>query len=570
MDRGATFEPRATTDRIRSAGPAYRLVAAVILVGASPLAGGASTSSQIRFGLIVAFVWIPLAGLLAVVGRRTRHAAFDALGLGLDLSLLGMLEVVLSPRPEVYVLAHLLLVAYYTYVGGRRLGLVAAGAGFVLVASIAGTTSHGFDGVALAVYPIVVVGLVWMLDTAAVGHRQEADRVVRLSEKSDAILTGVTEAVMVTRPGGRVAEWNRAAERTFGCPSEYAVGRTCTDVLGLRLDVRELDCGHQCALLDHFETTGAPTGTDVELWRVDEAGERRPLLATAIPVVDKEAHVVEIVHSFRDITKLKQADEAKTLFLATTSHELKTPLTVIRGFSEMLLSSVGDLTDDERGAALRAINLRARQLSGIVDRLLLSSRIEAGRVDLEPGALDVVPILEEQVSALRSAAIREISLHVDGSLPRLWADEQAFTTVVDHLLDNAVKYSPGGGPIVVIASERGDHVEVSVRDEGVGMTEEQAARCFDRFWQAELSDIRRFGGTGIGLYIVRSLVEAMDGRISVSSAPGRGSTFTVSLWCAERIPHDHPDDLVSEQGRGDPSIIREYMRQLGVRLEARE
>src|SRR5437588_11726070 len=101
------------------------------------------------------------------------------------------------------------------------------------------------------------------------------------------------------------------------------------------------------------------------------------------------------------------------------------------------------------------------------------------------------------------------------------------------------------------------------------MTEEQVAHCFDRFWQAELTDIRRFGGTGIGLYIVRSLVEAMDGRVSVSSTPGEGSAFTVDFLRADR-PLVVREPAGVERGRGDRSIIREYMRQLGVRVDAGE
>jgi two-component system, OmpR family, phosphate regulon sensor histidine kinase PhoR len=132
-----------------------------------------------------------------------------------------------------------------------------------------------------------------------------------------------------------------------------------------------------------------------------------------------------------------------------------------------------------------------------------------------------------------------------------------------------VKYSPGGGAVTLFAAAVGDSVQFTVSDEGIGMTEEQMAHCFDRFWQAELTDVRRFGGTGIGLYIVRSLVEAMDGHISVSSTPGEGSAFTVDFLRADR-PLVEREPIRVERGRGDRSIIREYMRQLGVRVDARD
>jgi signal transduction histidine kinase len=567
-----TVESRAVGDRIRAASPAFRLVAAVVLVGVAPFAENTTRDAQVRFGLLVAFGWIPISGLLASIGRRTRHTGVvDALNLAVDLSLLGIVQVVLSPRAEVYVLANLLLVAYYTYVGGRTFGFAAGAAGMVLVVSASQAHNSQFDGFAVVAYPVVMAGMVWMLDIVSTERTQERDRVVRLHDKSDAILTGVAEAVMVTAPDGRIIEWNRAAEHTFVCPGERARNHQCSEILGLRQDVRELDCNATCALLDLHAASGIATGSDIEVWRHDALGNRQPLLATALPVVDKDGTVVEVVHSFRDITRIKQADEAKTLFLATASHELKTPLTVIRGFSQMLLLPEPQMSDDERAAALRAIDLRARQLTAIVDRLLLSSRIEAGRVDLTPEVTDAVPIVDELVASLRAATERDISLAVDDDLPALWVDSQAFATVVDHLLDNAVKYSPGGGPVTVGLRATDDAVEVSVADEGVGMTLEQAAHCFDRFWQAELTDIRRFGGTGIGLYIVRSLVEAMGGRIAVSTAPGEGSTFTVTLLRADRLPTPRPD-IAPEiaRTRGERSIIREYMRQLGVPVEAQE
>ncbi len=134
-------------------------------------------------------------------------------------------------------------------------------------------------------------------------------------------------------------------------------------------------------------------------------------------MIERDGGVVEVVHSFRDVTKLKQADEAKTLFLATASHELKTPLTVIRGFSQMLSSPDAEMSDEERAAALRAIDTRARQLTGIVDRLLLSSRIESGRIDLSVEPVDVSPILVEQVTSLRAATSRDVVLDLQEDLP---------------------------------------------------------------------------------------------------------------------------------------------------------
>jgi len=195
------------------------------------------------------------------------------------------------------------------------------------------------------------------------------------------------------------------------------------------------------------------------------------------------------------------------------------------------------------------------QLNKIIDRILLSSRIETGRAPVQVAAVDAGPILSELAEALAGATRRDVSLEAT-DLPPVEADPDALATVVDHLLDNAVKYSPDGGPIRVRARADQDRVAIEISDEGIGMNEAQLARCFEKFWQAESTDVRRFGGTGIGLFIVRSLVEGMGGRVDVSSQPGAGSTFTVSL---RRASEETPS-----AGEGEPSVIREFMRQLGI------
>jgi signal transduction histidine kinase len=275
-------------------------------------------------------------------------------------------------------------------------------------------------------------------------------------------------------------------------------------------------------------------------------------------VTDDRGRTVEVVHSLRDITRLKQAEEAKTLFLATASHELKTPLTVIRGFAETLLA-FEDVDPDRRTAALQAIRLRSEELARIVDRLLLSSRIEAGRVDVSMTRIALAPLLAERIRALGATTGRGIFLDLDPTVPDVSGDVPALAIVVDHLLDNALKYSPGGEPVTVRVQSDGNVVSIDVEDGGIGMDTEQAARCFEKFWQAESTDVRRFGGTGIGLYIVRSLVEAMGGTITVRSTPGSGSTF--SLFLAH---HRARTDLRDARELGESTSIREFMRQIGV------
>ncbi|HWI03010.1 MAG TPA: PAS domain-containing sensor histidine kinase, partial [Acidimicrobiales bacterium] len=360
------------------------------------------------------------------------------------------------------------------------------------------------------------------------------------------ILNRVAEGIVVTDGKGIVLETNPAGERLMGAEGPFVVGMPCIRALGLHEGERLLDCRNGCPLV-HDEP-----GSGREVWREIADGRRQPLLASAFAVTDEQGGV-EIVHSLRDITKLKEADEAKTLFLATASHELKTPVTVINGFAETILA-YPDMPRERREQAVEAIRRRATELSAIVDRLLLSSKIESGRVHVDVHPVDVRALVMERSSAFQDASGRHVVRLVADEVLVAMADPLALQTVIDHLLDNAVKYSDGG-PVVIRGRKGAGTVEVAVSDIGIGMDEEQARRCFEKFWQAESTDVRRFGGTGIGLYIVSSLVEAMGGRMSVETAVGRGSTFTVTL----------PQVAAPDVGTvPDQSGIKDFMRQVGA------
>jgi signal transduction histidine kinase len=226
---------------------------------------------------------------------------------------------------------------------------------------------------------------------------------------------------------------------------------------------------------------------------------------------------------------------------------------VIAGFAESILR-YPDMPEERRAEAVEAIRRRAMELSSIVDRLLLSSKIEGGRVQVDLHPVDVRALAVERGHAFQDATERHVVMKVAHEALVAQADPLAMRTVIDHLLDNAVKYSDGG-PVVLGAYREGDSIVVTVSDIGIGMDEDQARHCFDKFWQAESTDERRFGGTGIGLYIVSSMVDAMGGTISVETAVGHGSTFAVTLPAVGDEPTQEQMDELDELAE---------LRQVGV------
>ena len=475
-----------------------------------------------------------------------------------DLLLLFAVQAMLDGAVEPVLPGYLVLVAFTVYTVGRSFAtLIVTGAiALTLVAHVIGPgAQHLHSSITVPLFA-GVIALLFLVERTTVLQEKATATSERLQGRADKILEHVADAVVVTDALGRMVVCNPAAERLIGRPSTAAAGAPCHELLGLHRGERPLDCSAGCGLLQ------APATTGHELWRQDASGRRQPLLAEAAEVPTPDGRS-EIVHSIRDITRLKQAEEAKTLFLATASHELKTPLTVISGFASTLLR-YPDIDEAMRTSALDAIWSRSVELTRIVERLLLSSRIEAGRLDLELSSLDVLPLLRDRVTTIAAGISRRITFIAADDVPPAIGNSSALTTVVDHLVDNAVKYSPNGEPVAVTVTADEQVVRVAVADRGIGMDEEQSAHCFDRFWQAESTDVRRFGGTGIGLYIVQSLVEAMGGTVSVTSAPGQGSTFSVQLRREDAVPRQSVDS-----GGGEATSIREFMRQIGVAERAR-
>jgi signal transduction histidine kinase len=183
---------------------------------------------------------------------------------------------------------------------------------------------------------------------------------------------------------------------------------------------------------------------------------------------------------------------------------------------------------------------------------------------LELGPVDLPALVNDRVAALRPSSSAPIVVQVPPTLAAAFADDGAVGKVLDHLLRNAVKFSPGDRPIVVSAAADKRFVRISVADYGRGMTADEAARCFEPFWQADEVSGHELGGAGVGLYIVRSLVEAMGGHVAVRSAKGAGSTFTFALPRTAREAQRAGRHGALPPGMGEDSSIREFMRQIGV------
>jgi PAS domain S-box-containing protein len=323
------------------------------------------------------------------------------------------------------------------------------------------------------------------------------EEVVRQRAHERAVIDGSADGIAVLDGAGLVRQWNPAAHVLTGVSPEDATGKPPPFPLpepGAKLTHR------------------LPNGRWIDLLCTGLSGREERVL------------------DFRDITAAKELEEAKDLFLATTSHELRTPITIVQGFASTLASRWDKLPDADRRSAVQTIAERAGSLARLVEQLLLGSRAGADQLTVSNGQFDLAGILRGATLAFRSLAGRHtLVTDVPDDLPQAYGDPMATDIIVGQLLENAFKYSPEGGAVTVSANQAGDHIEVTVTDHGVGIPAADRERVFERFVQGETGDRRRFGGIGLGLYIVRQLAMAQAGEVAAEEGPGGGTLMRLRL-----------------------------------------
>jgi signal transduction histidine kinase len=255
--------------------------------------------------------------------------------------------------------------------------------------------------------------------------------------------------------------------------------------------------------------------------------------ATLGAAFNEMAARLELEESRRD-----ELDQLKDDFVLTASHELRSPLTSVQGFAELLMIERDKLTP-RQAETVEIIVDNCRHLVRLLNDLLDLARSDAGRLTVKPAPTDVASLVEDAVRTMRAqteASHQHLSAHVEPDLPQIYAESDRIRQVLVNLLTNAHEYSPEGASIRVTAATRGAEVEIDVTDNGPGIPKDQLDRIFDRFTRGDAGLTQRVGGTGLGLAIAKSLIELHGGTLSAASIEGRGSTFTITLPVAAGAP----------------------------------
>jgi PAS domain S-box-containing protein len=358
-------------------------------------------------------------------------------------------------------------------------------------------------------------------------------RLLESNNKHDALLLSIGDGVIATDANGNVNYINTAAQQLFNLTEQDAIGKNYDQLWSVENEdkskVDTVDRPIYKALHDGVSSSVS----SFYYARTTTAGEQiRFAVSTNVSPVKMDSQTIGSVAVFRDITHERQVDRMKTEFISLASHQLRTPLSAIKWFSEMLLNGdAGELSTEQTDFA-KNISDSTNRMVELVNSLLNISRIESGRMIIDPRPTDLKELIGGIVTDLKAKTEERqqtliISVHSD--LPKINLDPRLIGQVYLNLLTNAVKYTPKNGEISVMVSKKGDDVISQVTDNGYGIPKAQQSRVFEKFFRAE--NVAKFetDGTGLGLYLIKAVVESSGGKIWFESEEGKGTSFWFTL-----------------------------------------
>lgn len=365
----------------------------------------------------------------------------------------------------------------------------------------------------------------------AVHNAQLYERINEERQQLAAIVDHSADGVMILNADLTISAFNAALERMTGWRADDAIGKHYADVMVWR----RVDKGDLLAALaeDWPLHSANPTHETLyvegDLQRLD--GLSQSVAIVFAPLLGGDGRLARLIANVRDITNFRQAQEMQNIFISTVSHELKTPVALIKGHAATLRREDVEWDDQIVREYSAVIEEESDRLTELIDNLLTASKLQAERgiqlvltdVRMDALAARVVERFTTQTTSHR------FKLEFPPGFPVVQGDELRLRQVLDNLVSNAIRYSPDGGEVAIGGNASDAHITLYVRDQGVGISQADRERIFERFYRVDGTLRRKTQGTGLGLYLTKAIVEAHGGRIWVDSAPGKGSTFYFSL-----------------------------------------
>ena len=354
------------------------------------------------------------------------------------------------------------------------------------------------------------------------------NRIEQEKNRIEAILISMADGVFVIDTGGRLALLNPSVKRITGFEEKDCLGRPYNQVLKF---LTEKEKKENIAFMENALKTGELTQMANHTVLITKNGKEIPVACSAAAIKDEKGVIVGAVGVFRDVTKEREVDRIKSEFVSLASHQLRTPVTIIKWGAETLLKSIGDKLSKKNKEQVDRIYRGSNRMIELVNDLLNVSRLEGGRLVFKKQEVQfeelVDKVVEEYKPYLEKKKAKLSVIKPDKLLQKVSIDTEKIRQVVIIFLDNAIKYSPEGSEIQIKIEQRDKELVYSNKDQGVGIPKAQQEKIFSRFFRAD--NVSQKPGTGLGLYLAKGLVEAHGGKVWFESEEGKGTTFYFTL-----------------------------------------
>ncbi|MFN2135923.1 MAG: ATP-binding protein [Candidatus Promineifilaceae bacterium] len=373
----------------------------------------------------------------------------------------------------------------------------------------------------------------------AVTNARLYEQINKDKQRLDAILEYSADGVMILDPSLRITVFNQALSNMTGWPAKEAIGHYHDDVIQWQSLKTESDLND--AIENGWPLPGAShlyVEGDAKCYKSGcvQGRDSVSLGVTYAPMLDDDGRMTDIIANVRDLTRFREEEELQKTFISVISHELKTPVSIIKGYAGTLRRDDANWSPEIVDESLSVIEEESDNLTELIDSLLEVSRLQAGTFRLEVSDDVFLPKIAADVARKLGNQTKKhkISVYFDTDFPTIIGDERRLTQVLNNLVSNAIKYSPEGGDILIKGEVHPGYVTVAVRDSGIGVPVHEKGRIFQKFARLDNALSRKTEGTGLGLFLSKAIVEAHNGRIwyqnNSETEPGRpGTTFTFSL-----------------------------------------
>ncbi len=358
-----------------------------------------------------------------------------------------------------------------------------------------------------------------------------------------AILDHSADGVMILDAQLRVERWNRALTRITGWTTEQAAGRE-HDIL-IRWKRREMGPELSQALAEGWphqvngDTSPSTIYVEGDLERLD--GSTISVGITYAPLLKSDGNLQNIIANVRDITHFREAERLKSTFISVVSHELKTPVALIKGYADALSREDADWDHDTIQNGLTVIEEEADRLTELIDNLLAASKLQAEGMHLNLDDVNMPRLAQQAIERFQTQTDKHtLRAEFPTDFPIIPGDVMRLRQVLDNLLSNAIKYSPEGGEIVIRGSYDDESIRVSVSDPGIGLPPDQLERVFERFYRVNNRQTQKAQGTGLGLYLAHAVIKAHGGEIWADNDPNGGAIFSFVLPRQDQPPQAAP------------------------------